>query len=280
MCRHECDAGEPFAVPGGVCQVCPRHTEAGPRWRPVTPPAITPARGRLVICLAVGESSAREHALTGPSQRRYAERVGADYVVIDGPPTQPWWGLEKFRYRPYVAAYRESVTIDADIWVSRTAPDLFALVPPDRVGVSLSPQWRFRTEQDLFARLMGEVMASQGEPVPPTATDFHFNSGLAVLRRSHADFWAPPVLPLPTDEDGQPHWISEELWAKRNLVANDWPVFDIPHPAVHWQWWLDQGMAGIGPALPAFVHPAGMTQRPGGAERRADVFRVLEASGA
>lgn len=24
MCRHECEAGEPVAVPGGVCQTCPK----------------------------------------------------------------------------------------------------------------------------------------------------------------------------------------------------------------------------------------------------------------
>lgn len=24
LCRHECEAGEPVAVPGGVCQTCPK----------------------------------------------------------------------------------------------------------------------------------------------------------------------------------------------------------------------------------------------------------------
>lgn len=252
----------------------------GPRWQPVPPPAITPARDRLVVCLAVGEASGREHALTGPSQRRYAERIGADYVVIGGPPTQPWWGLEKFRYRPWVQAYRETITLDADVWVSRSAPDLFALVPAASVGVSLSPEWRFRTEQKLFAKLMADVMASQGEPVPPGADDMHFNSGLAVLRREHADFWAPPPLPLPAGTVGVPSWIAEELWCKRNAAASGWPLADVPHPAVHWQWWLDRDTAHLGPPLPAFVHPAGMTQRPGGRERRADLLRALEASGA
>ena len=32
------------------------------------------------------------------------------------------------------------------------------------------------------------------------------------------------------------------------------------------------------PPLPPFVHPAGLTQQPGGLQRRLDLFRVLEAS--
>lgn len=30
MCKHACDAGEPFAVPGGNCQTCPK-------WEPDSP---------------------------------------------------------------------------------------------------------------------------------------------------------------------------------------------------------------------------------------------------
>jgi hypothetical protein len=28
-CRHECAAGEPVAVPGGVCQTCPKYEPEG-----------------------------------------------------------------------------------------------------------------------------------------------------------------------------------------------------------------------------------------------------------
>jgi hypothetical protein len=234
---------------------------------------VNPTKPRLVVSLAVGEEGERTAALTVKSQLRYAEKVGADYTLITGK-TQSWFMLEKFRYGSYVPHYPGgTLCLDADIWVSRDAPDLFELVPPDKIGVSIGHDLHVHGLMPKFNRELVEVCQSQGVAVPAGSTETHWNSGLVVLRPGHADYWSPPVKPIPK------HWIAEELWSKVTTFRRGWGLFDLPHPQVHWQWWRDQPMALLGPPLPPFVHPAGLTQQEGGLRRRLDLFRVLEASG-
>jgi hypothetical protein len=253
----------PYPVPGQL-----------PRWQPVPPPTLTPTRPRLVITVAVGDEGLRTHDLTRASQQRYAERMGADYVVL-GDTTQSWFMLEKFRFKDFVPHYPGgTICMDADVWVRRDAPDLFDVVPPGRIGVSISDDLSAHGLMPQFAAKLREVCDSQGVGVPDGAEDIHWNSGLVVLRPTHAGYWEPPLRPIPK------HWISEELWSKATTFRAGWQLHDLPHPATHWQHWRDRGWELLGPPLPPFVHPAGLTQQAGGLQRRLDLFRALEASGA
>jgi hypothetical protein len=272
----KCTLGRP-ADGLACCGTCPDYQPAARpasrfAWAPVPPPAIARTADRLVITVATGSEGAELHAATGPSQRRYAARIGADFVAITDR-TQAWPLMEKFRYRDWVKAYPGgTICIDADVFVTPAAPDLFALVPDHSVGVSVNAH--FPTEpkrRAAFATKLAAVCRSQGMSVPQGAEGTHWNSGLVVLRPAHADYWTPPARPLP----GQ--WIDEELWSKVTTFARGWPVFDIPL-AAHWQHWADRGATTAGPAL-GFVHPAGMGQTAGGKQDRLALLRLLQAAG-
>lgn len=279
--------------PGSYCPLCARNVRNGgaelhpgnatqrtptplppppdrPQWKPVPTPKITPARERLVITLAVGTEGHKTHQLTRRSQRDYADRIGADYRAITDA-TQDWFMLEKFRYRDWVKAYPGgTICIDADIWVSAEAPDLFTEVPADKIGVSISDDLHEHGLMPKFNRELAEVCQSQGVDVPPGATETHWNSGLVVVRPGHADYWTPPTLPIPR------HWIAEELWSKATTFRRGWELHNLPHPSIHWQFWRDQPMRHLADK-PAFIHPAGMTQFPNGLARRLELFQQLEA---
>lgn len=243
-------------------------------WKPVPPPTVRPTRDRLVITVATGEEGKKTHALTAASHRRYAERAEADYVVL-ADTTQAWFMLEKFRYGGYVPHYHGgTLCIDADVWVSRSAPDLFAEVPPETIGVSISDDLHSHGLMPGFNQKLREVCQSQAMPVPAGADRTHWNSGLVLVRPKHAGYWTPPARPLPK------HWISEELLSKAHTFRAGWALHNLPHPTVHWQHWRDQNWRRLGPPIPPFVHPAGLTQQPEGLRRRLDLFRALEASGA
>lgn len=256
-----------FAATGGSAPV-----EAGHRFdrTPVPPPAITRTSDRLVITVATGKDGAALHALTGPSQRRYAERIGADYHVLTDT-TQRWPLMEKFRYRDYVREFAGgTVCLDADIHVTSTAPDLFRLVPPEAVGVSVNQHFPDEPKRLAdFTNKLRAVCRSQGVSVPAGAEGTHWNSGLVVLRPELADYWTPPERPLPGE------WIDEELWSKVTTFRRGWPVFDIPL-ATHWQHWCDRDGLSIGPDV-GFIHPAGMGQSVDGKRNRLMLFRMLEA---
>lgn len=242
------------------------------RWRPTDPPKITRTSERLVITVATGGEGTALHELTGPGQRRYAERVGADYVAITDT-TQTWPLLEKFRYREFVAAYPGgTLCLDADVFVTRAAPDLFDLVPPDRLGVSVNADFPVEPKrQALFASKLDAVCRSQGLPIPAGADETHWNSGLVVLRPGMADYWTPPERSLPGD------WIDEELWSKVTTFRRGWPVVDIPL-VTHWQHWCDRDGLTLRPGV-GFLHPAGMGHTPAGKRDRLLLFRILSACG-
>lgn len=270
---------------GGKCGVCLWNSRNGgnkytrphqgqpiphPCWRPAPAPSVKPTRPRLVITLAVGTEGLKTHALTKPSQQRYAEKIGADYVTLTDA-TQDWFMLEKFRFGQWVPHYPGgTICIDADIWVSADAPDLLSMVPPEKIGVSISDDLHEHGLMPRFNAELREVCDSQGVDVPHGATLTHWNSGLVVLRPGHADYWTPPARPIPR------HWIAEELWSKVSTFRHGWELFDLPHPQVHWQYWRDQPMKHLADK-PYFVHPAGMTQFPNGLAKRLELFRQLEA---
>ncbi len=66
----------------------------------------SPSSKKCVCTIVVGESAERNHAFTEMSHRAYAERFGADYIVLRGA-TQESPVYEKHRYQAVVEAYPE-----------------------------------------------------------------------------------------------------------------------------------------------------------------------------
>ncbi len=290
LCRHECDAGEPFAVPGGVCQTCEKWVAEYdpsarpdapdlPRWHPVQPPAIGPLVGRLanrlVITVVVGDDAELMHAATGPGQKAYADRLGADYVVLRGRTQDARMPCaEKWRVKDYVPHYPGgTLYLDADVWIHPQAPDVIAATPADAIGmVDIAPyQPSIRTWFPLQLRATCE---SQGVPVPPAEAKY-WNSGVWVGRPQHAAYWEPPAAPYPT------HWCTEELWCRVNAHRHGLRVFDLD-PRYNWTWNNDKDLSRATAAPPWLFHFAGMAgdgaTRLDGRAWRLALLRLLAAS--
>jgi hypothetical protein len=102
-------------------------------WKP-TVDAIDPAKSRLLITVATGDSFRELLKYTGPLMEAYAHRIGADFVAITKP-AQDWWGLEKFRVHPFAQAYERTLYVDADVFLTEETPDLFDVVPTGHVAM-------------------------------------------------------------------------------------------------------------------------------------------------
>jgi hypothetical protein len=198
----------------------------------------------------IGDDAEELHACTGPTHRRYAETVGAEYLVLRDRTQDPRVPCaEKWRIKDYVPHYPGgTLWLDADVFVLPDAPDIFAACPADEIGmVDVAPRM-----PHLLAWAEVEsagVCRSQGVEPPPN--DRYWNSGVWVGRPAHAAYWTPPDRPFPVQ------WCAEELWCRRNVSHFGLRVADLD-VRFNWTWPEDRGFRSWKDARPWFCHLAGM----------------------
>lgn len=228
-----------------------KRGKAGPTsWVPVPPPVHMPTSDRLLLTIATGPAGKEIHAVTGPGQRAYAERIGAEYVDLTDA-TQSHSCFEKFRVGEWVKLYPGgTLYLDADILVSPDAPDVFAHCPPDQIGmVDVLP--RTPHLKAWAPTHLKPLCESQGVPYRPEFDARYWNSGVWVGRPDHASYWTPPERPTPGG------WCDEEGWCRRNVHAHGLPVHDLD-PRFNWTWMEDREFKTWERARPWFVHLCGM----------------------
>jgi hypothetical protein len=264
----------PFCGPG-----CAGYTEPANIYRPVPTPKIVRNRSRCVVTLAVGSIGEELHALTGPSQRAYAERIGADFHVIAGKtqPDNPCF--EKFRVKPYAEAYSGgTLYLDADVFVMADAPDILDATPAGSVGlVDIAP--RMPGVLDFGRGQLEKLSRAIGKPIPAGAASVYWNSGVWAGRPEVAGYWTPPDFAIP-----DPHHCDEETWCRWQAFALAIPVHPLDR-RFNWTWCEDRSFAQWEEARPWMVHLAGMGDYAGhpaewqtpNSEWRKVLFRMLES---
>jgi hypothetical protein len=160
-----------------VLESRPGLTALRPRRGAPPPPPRAPGRHAIVVTV-VGAQTEAEWEITGPTVRAYADTIGAELVVAREGAGLPGPTLKALAV-PLAAAFDRVIMMDADILVRPHAPDLFALVPPDKVGAY--PEARHFPRAEIAAE------AAAMHRVPPFPPEDYFNAGLMVLSRAHLD---------------------------------------------------------------------------------------------
>lgn len=144
---------------------------------------------RAIVTAAIGERFERMAALTVPTQRAYAQRIGAEHVLVDSLPdgitakTSHW---AKFRIAEMLEeAFDEVLWLDSDIAVSPAAPSIFgeaggrlAAYPEGDVVDRIEP---FR---EYYRRLRGVELRRSWTS--------YFNSGVLVVPRTARKIMSRP----------------------------------------------------------------------------------------
>ncbi len=234
-CEHECEAGEPVAVPGGVCQSCPKWTAPGTP----EPPDIS---GSRIVCTVATGGAADLLEATEPLMRRYASKVGADFHAFTGP-AGAYPLADKFRVHHLTSRYDRLLFVDADALIHPDTPDLFEQVPAGVVAVFDDAPY----VSVPFKPLIAEVAESQGLT---HTRDRVLNTGVVLWKRDQPG-WQPPTKPLPTNH------VSEQCWVQINIERNNLPIHLLPREWNH-QWWSDRSLEHADRAH--ILHLAGMSQ--------------------
>jgi hypothetical protein len=207
-----------------------------------------------VIMLALGGDHGAMSSLSSRLASRYAEKIGADFILVDGPnrnPDHPT--MDKYGLPSILQHYRKSIVLDSDLIVTSEAANLFDVVGDGWMGLRDIYEHVNDNEKWLVGEL-NELMRSQGMKPTDTQLNRCWNAGVHVFTdESHLAYYTPPEHPFPSQ------WCNDEHWGRFNIERFCISVQDLGE-AHHWCWFYDRDFERIADPPPCFLHFAGMGQ--------------------
>jgi adenine/guanine phosphoribosyltransferase-like PRPP-binding protein len=182
-------------------------------------PVPDPKSDKLIIVVSGGDRCDEQMAMTEPLMRAYAERCGADFVVLRGDQVPEWGMGNKYRAHPFIQAYQRTLFLDVDVIVKPDAPSIFEHVPVGRFAAwDEYPHVKHNLAGDWIQRESDEYCHSQGVATVKRTT--MVNGGIMLFDRIHADSYAPPTEPIPD------HWCSDQhrvtVWMQNKGIEPYW----------------------------------------------------------
>ena len=141
---------------------------------------------KAVVTLAIGNFYTKMGKITHPTLKAYADKIGADFIVIDdmGERTLPHY--RKLDLGKLLKTYGRILYVDTDILIREDAPDLFDIVPIGKCG--MLDEGRFTDRQANM-----ENFITQFGLDPKTWDKKYYNTGVMLFDKSHkALFIEPP----------------------------------------------------------------------------------------
>ena len=121
-----------------------------------------------------------------PSIKDYAEKIGADFIIInefnEQYITQKW---NKFYISELLNNYKRIIYFDIDIIIRKDCPNLFDIVPDTKLGMFNEGRYVARYE------FLEQASEYYGEPLKKWNGKF-FNSGVMVISRIHKQLFRMP----------------------------------------------------------------------------------------
>ena len=90
---------------------------------------------KTIVVAVFGEETAREWRLSGPLVRAYANKIGADLIVVEGDLAQHDMPLAKLVALDRLESPGRVLMIDTDVMINESCPDIFEITPADAVGL-------------------------------------------------------------------------------------------------------------------------------------------------
>jgi len=216
-----------------TCATQPDGGEAQRRTaRRISAPVFAPT-GDARISLEVGQSMSAPHALvtivlgasyeamwsvTRPTFEAYAQRFGLDLEVIRDVPAGSSPKYAKRQIHGLLDRYERVAFLDADILIRDDAPDLFAIVPEDQIG--MFEEGRFFRSHLTAMRCFLEQLGSDDFDWPKAGK--YYNSGVMVVSRRHAAAFAslhPEIY----------RFMGEQTFLNYLFWKFDYKVFELDH---------------------------------------------------
>lgn len=142
---------------------------------------------KAILTIVIGERIEKVWELTRPNFEAYADKVGADLIVMKemsgGFPSAHWLKLaiHEFLHKKY----HRLIYLDADLIIRPDTPDLFEIVPETELGIFNEGKWTPR------AIAIHECMVKFNRTLPKWDKTSYYNTGVMVVSRGQRHIFRP-----------------------------------------------------------------------------------------
>lgn len=200
---------------------------------------------RVIVTSVIGEKYQAIWKLTRPTFERYADRTSADLVILGENPHMVSAHWVKFALHDILhKMYRRAAWIDADIIIREDAPDLFAEIPEDKLGIFNEGRFTPR------AIAIYEAMQKYRVELPDWDRISYFNTGVMVVGQGQRHLFRTPV-----GIKEQRYSFGEQTFLNLRILQQGIPVHELSHHFNHMS--IMDRLTGISRLASYFVHYAG-----------------------
>jgi hypothetical protein len=176
---------------------------------------------RLVCNVVAGEYAFKEHSITGPNHRAYADRIGAEYQAIIRDVAPSYAPAVKWMISRIAQDYDQVLLLDVDTVINPHCPNIFDEVPLGYFGV-IDESSRVASDANWDANCQRDADAICDQLNIPSMTLIRrINSGVMVLPSNAIDYYWPPSKPVPKT------WCFEQLYLSMRLQSDHAPVVEL-----------------------------------------------------
>lgn len=139
----------------------------------------------LVLTIAVGQLYEEMTKSTHPTFKAYANKIGADFLAITkSTSSSPHW--EKFQIYDLLNKYERILYIDSDILIRPDSPNIFDIVPKDKLGAFNEAPWTDGRQISIYETCQAYDVKL------PNWNGAYYNTGVMVISRIHKQLFKKP----------------------------------------------------------------------------------------
>ena len=132
---------------------------------------------RAIVTICCGDFYRQMAAISHPTIKAYADKLGADFIVWDDYGRHSMPHYQKLELGKLLRQYNRVLYLDTDILVRDDAPDIFAIVPEDALGALEEGQY-YSDRKGWALKFMQSIGYD-----PRDWNGRYYNAGVLVLSR-------------------------------------------------------------------------------------------------
>jgi hypothetical protein len=164
---------------------------------------------KALLTIASGDYFQQMAAITHPTIKAYADRIGADFIVWSDVSGYTVPQYKKMEMGGLLESYDRLVYIDTDILVRDDSPDIFTIVPEDELGLLEEGQYFDRRQSTIQFMTQVGYNSAQWDGK-------YYNTGVLVCSRCHQPLFVNP--PVQWNHFGEQTWFNTVISSRKAKV--------------------------------------------------------------